>query len=349
MDISKVETNTLDDLSLMDIEKYVKSQEKEKISNKVSNRVSKKAPQKAFFSILNNYGALTTNKKADIYFTQVDWNGYIRFDIRHWSEDLTIPQKGITLTDEELETLVMTEDKAYLGNEKRITYRGGKLNADIYNCICTLSSYEDKNGKTWTKEANIVDWRYGKKIDIRFWTENYDKCSKGISLTVDEYNKFLYIAKGILLGNLEDASMNDKIEELSNNDTQEEYIDSFYNEKESMDLYHFLNTDQYLEKLFRMLSYRERTILEKRYGLIDGNSSSTEDLALYFNVTKDRIMQIEAKSLEMLISRIKSYFTDCDFNYDEFINDCKNIETDETYYDATKDIFVGHLADMVIQ
>lgn len=346
MDNSKVETNTLDNLSLIDIDKYVKSHED---NEKLTNKVPQKAKKKFYFSILNNYGALSTKKKANIYFTQVDWNGHIRFDIRHWAEDLTVPQKGVALTNEEVETLVMSEDKVFIGNEKRTTYHGGKLNADIYNFICSLSSYEDKDGKTWTKEVNVVDWRYGKKIDIRFWTENYDKCSKGISLTVDEYNEFLNIAKGILLGDLEDSSINDEIEELSKNDTEEEYIDSFYNEKESMDLYHFLNTDQNLEKLFRMLSYRERTVLEKRYGLIDGNSNSSEGLGQYFNVTKDRIMQFEAKSLERLISRIKSYFTDGDFNYDEFIKDCKNIETDETYCFVAKDIFVGHLVDMVMQ
>jgi RNA polymerase primary sigma factor len=48
------------------------------------------------------------------------------------------------------------------------------------------------------------------------------------------------------------------------------------------------------------LSEREREVLELRYGLIDGRERSLEELSQQFNVTRERIRQIEAKALRKL-------------------------------------------------
>lgn len=45
------------------------------------------------------------------------------------------------------------------------------------------------------------------------------------------------------------------------------------------------------------LEPRERAVLEKRYGLIDGNALSYEEVAKEFKVTRERIRQIEARAL----------------------------------------------------
>jgi len=49
-----------------------------------------------------------------------------------------------------------------------------------------------------------------------------------------------------------------------------------------------------------VLSERERQVLELRFGLIDGKDHTLEEVSSYFNVTRERIRQIEAKALRKL-------------------------------------------------
>jgi RNA polymerase primary sigma factor len=48
------------------------------------------------------------------------------------------------------------------------------------------------------------------------------------------------------------------------------------------------------------LSERERQVIELRFGLIDGKDHTLEEVSRYFNVTRERIRQIEAKALRKL-------------------------------------------------
>jgi len=48
------------------------------------------------------------------------------------------------------------------------------------------------------------------------------------------------------------------------------------------------------------LSERERQVLELRFGLLDGKDHTLEEVSNYFNVTRERIRQIEAKALRKL-------------------------------------------------
>jgi RNA polymerase primary sigma factor len=55
-----------------------------------------------------------------------------------------------------------------------------------------------------------------------------------------------------------------------------------------------------LQGILGMLSYRERRVLELRYGL-DGNDPRTlDEVGRAFNVTRERIRQIENQSLRKL-------------------------------------------------
>ncbi|MDR3325033.1 MAG: RNA polymerase sigma factor RpoD [Spirochaetaceae bacterium] len=57
------------------------------------------------------------------------------------------------------------------------------------------------------------------------------------------------------------------------------------------------------EQLFSVLSTlpkREQEVLKMRFGLDDGYSLTLEEVGLYFNVTRERIRQIEAKALRRL-------------------------------------------------
>lgn len=50
---------------------------------------------------------------------------------------------------------------------------------------------------------------------------------------------------------------------------------------------------------------RDKTIIQKRFGLIDGNFYTLEDLGAYFDVTRERIRQIEAKIISRLAAILR--------------------------------------------
>ncbi len=55
-----------------------------------------------------------------------------------------------------------------------------------------------------------------------------------------------------------------------------------------------------------VLSERERQVLELRYGLLDGREHTLEEVGQYFNVTRERIRQIESKALRKLRHPLRS-------------------------------------------
>ena len=57
-----------------------------------------------------------------------------------------------------------------------------------------------------------------------------------------------------------------------------------------------------------VLSDREREVLEMRFGLMDGKDHTLEEVGQYFNVTRERIRQIEAKALRKLRHPTRSRF-----------------------------------------
>jgi RNA polymerase primary sigma factor len=68
-------------------------------------------------------------------------------------------------------------------------------------------------------------------------------------------------------------------------------------------------------ELLRTLSPREENIIRMRFGLEDGSEHTLEEVGLKFNVTRERILQIEAKALRKLrhpsrAHRLKAFLTD---------------------------------------
>jgi len=68
-----------------------------------------------------------------------------------------------------------------------------------------------------------------------------------------------------------------------------------------------------IKEVLNTLSDKERKILDLRYGLTDGVQHTLEEVGKEFNVTRERIRQIEAKVHEKLrnnekIARLKNYF-----------------------------------------
>ncbi|WNC22302.1 RNA polymerase sigma factor RpoD [Thermosynechococcus sp. PP22] len=87
------------------------------------------------------------------------------------------------------------------------------------------------------------------------------------------------------IGKEEDSRLGDFIE--SEGETPEDQVSK-----------HLLRED--LETVLCTLSPRERDVLKLRYGLDDGRMKTLEEIGQLFNVTRERIRQIEAKALRKL-------------------------------------------------
>ena len=149
------------------------------------------------FSIIKNYGKLS-EKKRTATFALVNWNGHNCYDLRRWSNDYSTPYKGITFSKDEIPILFKAlSEYTYIGdNEPKHLYSIGNAEAKIFDVVCMLSNSTIR-GKKWCKQVCIIDWGYGKKYDFRKWTEDYDKCSKGICLSKEETEELR-----LLLGDL---------------------------------------------------------------------------------------------------------------------------------------------------
>ena len=55
-----------------------------------------------------------------------------------------------------------------------------------------------------------------------------------------------------------------------------------------------------INQVLATLTEREEMVLRLRFGLIDGRSRTLEEVGQQFNVTRERIRQIEAKALRKL-------------------------------------------------
>jgi len=75
-----------------------------------------------------------------------------------------------------------------------------------------------------------------------------------------------------------------------------------------------LLSESLLEVLDSSLSPREKKVLELRYGLLDGETKTLEEIGLMFKVTRERIRQIEENALNKLRKspnrrRLKSFYS----------------------------------------
>ena len=55
-----------------------------------------------------------------------------------------------------------------------------------------------------------------------------------------------------------------------------------------------------IQSALTSLGEREREVLELRFGLVDGTDHTLEEVSRYFDVTRERVRQIEAKALRKL-------------------------------------------------
>ncbi len=86
-------------------------------------------------------------------------------------------------------------------------------------------------------------------------------------------------------------------------DDNETTLEQFIADSDQPSLYDTVSKEflrDYLNEVLETLSEREKKVLIMRFGLDDGKSKTLEDVGKEFNVTRERIRQIEAKAIRKL-------------------------------------------------
>lgn len=118
-----------------------------------------------------------------------------------------------------------------------------------------------------------------------------DEIAEAMEVSVDKLREIIKVAQEPIsletpIGKEEDSRLSDFIEGTDG----ETPVESVTQE--------LLRDD--LDEVLKTLSDREREVLALRFGLGDGNPRTLEEVGQYFNVTRERIRQIEAKALRKL-------------------------------------------------
>jgi RNA polymerase primary sigma factor len=135
-------------------------------------------------------------------------------------------------------------------------------------------------------------WRAQKQISQELGREaTAEDLADEMHLPVSRINALLKMARQPVsldapVGDDGDVSVGDFIEDKGAENPSEGTSHSMLKEK--------------LDQVLTSLSERERKILEMRFGLVDGYGHTLEEIGNLYNVTRERIRQIEAKALRKL-------------------------------------------------
>jgi len=118
-----------------------------------------------------------------------------------------------------------------------------------------------------------------------------DEIAKVMDITVERVREIMKIAQEPVsletpIGEEEDSHLGDFIEDA---DAQA-----------PADAASFMVLKEQLEEVLETLTPREKKVLRLRFGLDDGRARTLEEVGHYFQVTRERIRQIEAKALRKL-------------------------------------------------
>ena len=124
-----------------------------------------------------------------------------------------------------------------------------------------------------------------------------EEIATAVSVSVPEARRIMKISRSQIsldrpVGESEDSSFGDFIEDEKAESPVSAAAQEMLKEK--------------IETVLHTLSYREREIIKLRYGIGDGYTYTLEEVGKKFNVTRERVRQIEAKAVRKLQHPIRS-------------------------------------------
>lgn len=133
-----------------------------------------------------------------------------------------------------------------------------------------------------------------------------EEIAKKMGITVEKVREVIKISQDPVsletpIGEEDDSHLGDFVKDV-NAMTPEEYATNEILKEE-------------IKSVLDTLQEREKEVLELRFGLVDGTSHTLEEVGKKFNVTRERIRQIEAKALRKLrhpsrAKKLKDFLTD---------------------------------------
>ena len=148
---------------------------------------------------------------------------------------------------------------------------------------------------------NLIQDQLGCDIDL---AEDIIKQSMPIEPLDEVYDFFL---KNIEADEIQD----DSFDIISENEIQQDMFqninsDAFYWNDDVCEEIEQKSLRETLENLMRGLSYRERKVLKERYGFEDGVEKTLDEIGRMFDITRERVRQIESKALRKLSHSTKT-------------------------------------------
>lgn len=187
---------------------------------------------------------------------------------------------------------------------------------DINKC-CKLSTYA-----TWWIRQGITRSIYNNSKMIRLPVHAYEKVLKiqkiekefkfkmGRKPTIEELAEISFLQKKeieeLLISSQEVTSMDKPIRESEHGEITT--LLDFYSDEINVEQVAIDNTiSDNVSEILNILTPRERAIIELRFGISNGIPKTLEQVGKEFNITRERIRQIEAKTLRKLktISKTK--------------------------------------------
>ena len=135
--------------------------------------------------------------------------------------------------------------------------------------------------------------RMSRQLEIQFGqTPTHAQIAQALGFTEEYVDKMYEISRTSVsldapIGDDEDCKLGDFIEDT----TTENQLDALTNEA--------LNSE--MAKILTTLSPREEKILRLRYGIGEAKSYTLEEVGKEFNLTRERIRQIESRAIEKLL------------------------------------------------
>ncbi len=146
----------------------------------------------------------------------------------------------------------------------------------------------------WIRQAitrAIADQARTIRIPVHMVDPSAEEIAREMEMPVDKVRDILKIAQEPVsletpIGEEEDSHLGDFIPDEDASEPSEAASFSLLREQ--------------LEEVLDTLAPREKKVLELRFGIVDGRTRTLEEVGKEFNVTRERIRQIEAKALRKL-------------------------------------------------